>query len=70
MWPELLTNPHLLAGDTSLLFDLRFSPARIRAVSGASDSTAAELEKLAALKEKGVLTEAEFTAQKAKILGS
>ena len=41
----------------------------IRDVSGA-DSTADELRKLADLKEKGVLTEEEFAAQKAKILGS
>ncbi|HZA87304.1 MAG TPA: SHOCT domain-containing protein [Acidimicrobiales bacterium] len=29
-----------------------------------------ELKELAALKEQGVLTEAEFAAQKAKILGA
>lgn len=33
-------------------------------------STADELEKLAALKEKGVLTEAEFEQEKQKLLGS
>lgn len=38
----------------------------IRDVAGTS--TATELEKLAALKEKGVLSEAEFAAQKARLL--
>lgn len=33
-------------------------------------SSADELERLAALKEKGVLTEEEFAAQKAKVLGT
>lgn len=35
---------------------------------GGGASPAEQLEKLAALKEKGVLTEAEFAAQKAKLL--
>ncbi len=35
----------------------------------ANVSTADELERLAALKEKGVLTDEEFSSQKAKILG-
>lgn len=34
------------------------------------DSIADELQKLAALKTSGILTEAEFNAQKAKLLGS
>ena len=38
----------------------------IRSVAGTSPAT--ELEKLAALKEKGILSDAEFDAQKAKIL--
>ncbi|WP_170603264.1 SHOCT domain-containing protein [Ruegeria arenilitoris] len=37
--------------------------------SVASVSAADELERLSALKEKGVLTEEEFASQKAKILG-
>ena len=37
--------------------------------SVANVSAADELERLAALKEKGVLTEEEFAAQKAKVLG-
>jgi hypothetical protein len=40
----------------------------IRSVAGTSP--ASELERLAALKDKGVLTEAEFAAQKAKILNA
>jgi hypothetical protein len=35
----------------------------------AGSSSADQLAKLADLKEKGALTEAEFAAQKAKILG-
>jgi Short C-terminal domain len=34
-----------------------------------TDAKIAQLQKLAALKEQGVLTEAEFAAQKAAILG-
>lgn len=40
----------------------------LRSVVGTSPAT--ELEKLAALKEKGVLSEEEFTAQKARILNA
>src|SRR5262249_50188257 len=35
----------------------------------AADDSIAQLERLAALKQQGILTEAEFEAQKAKILG-
>jgi Short C-terminal domain/Phospholipase_D-nuclease N-terminal len=42
----------------------------IQEVSGASATSAAdEIAKLAALREKGVLTDQEFTAQKAALLG-
>lgn len=46
--------------------------ARISQTSGSqqSRSSADELEKLAALKEKGILSQAEFDNEKAKILGS
>lgn len=46
--------------------------ARISQTSGIqqSRSSADELEKLAALKEKGILSQAEFDNEKAKILGS
>ena len=40
----------------------------IRQAAGTSGGTADELEKLAALKEKGVISEGEFQAQKAKLL--
>jgi Short C-terminal domain len=39
------------------------------AAEGVSDDTVAQLERLAKLKEQGILTDEEFTAQKAKILG-
>ena len=39
------------------------------AAGPATTSTATELEKLANLKEQGVLTEAEFNSQKAKLMG-
>lgn len=41
----------------------------IRSASGTSASTADELDKLAALRERGVLTEQEFATQKARLLG-
>ncbi len=42
--------------------------AYIRETASTSVSTADELSKLADLKEKGVITDAEFEAQKAKLL--
>jgi hypothetical protein len=44
--------------------------AYVRDAAGSSGGTAAELEKLAALKDKGVITDDEFAAQKAKLLSS
>ncbi len=38
--------------------------------AGTPGDTIAQLKELAALKEQGVLTEAEFAAQKARVLGS
>jgi Short C-terminal domain len=38
--------------------------------AGIDQSAMAQLEKLADLKEKGILTQAEFDEQKAKILGT
>jgi type VI protein secretion system component VasK len=40
----------------------------IQTAAGTSSSTAEELSKLAALRDQGVLTDAEFTTQKAKLL--
>ena len=42
--------------------------AYIRQAAGSSSSSVDELAKLAALKDKGVINDAEFEAQKAKIL--
>ncbi len=39
------------------------------AASGGSDDYVAELEKLASLRDAGILTDEEFTAKKAQILG-
>jgi hypothetical protein len=39
------------------------------AAPAAEDDTIAQLERLAALKQQGILTDAEFEAQKAKLLG-
>lgn len=39
------------------------------ASAGPSDETIAQLEKLGQLKAQGILTEEEFSAQKAKLLG-
>ena len=41
----------------------------VRETAGTSSSSADELSKLAALKDQGLLTDAEFAAQKAKLLG-
>ncbi len=40
----------------------------IRSVAGTSPSTADELEKLAALRDQGVISEQDFDAQKARLL--
>jgi type VI protein secretion system component VasK len=40
----------------------------IQSAAGSSTSSAEELSKLAALRDQGVLTDAEFAAQKAKLL--
>ena len=41
----------------------------IKSVAGSDGGTADELEKLAKLKDSGALTDAEFAAQKVKLLG-
>jgi len=41
----------------------------VRQTAGSSTSSADELVKLAALKDQGIITDAEFAVQKAKILG-
>jgi len=47
-----------------------FSPAPVQPLPGSGGDSVAELERLAKLRDSGALTEAEFEAQKAKILGS
>jgi putative oligomerization/nucleic acid binding protein/phospholipase D-like protein len=42
----------------------------IQSAAGTSTSTAEELTKLAGLRDQGVITDAEFAAQKAKVLSS
>lgn len=44
--------------------------AEAPAAPAAGDSTIAQLKELAELKAQGILTEEEFAAQKAKLLGS
>jgi len=44
--------------------------AYVRETAGSSVSSADEIAKLAQLKDQGVLTDAEFNAQKAKLLGA
>jgi len=41
----------------------------VKTTAGTGDSTADQLHKLADLKDRGVITEDEFNAQKAKLLG-
>jgi hypothetical protein len=45
------------------------APAPPAPVAAATEDPIEQLEKLAALKDRGILTDAEFTAQKTKILG-
>jgi hypothetical protein len=45
------------------------APAAPAASGGDMDSKLAQLKELGALRDQGVLTDAEFTAQKARILG-
>ncbi|MGZ2746386.1 PH domain-containing protein [Burkholderia stagnalis] len=45
-------------------------PAAAAPVAPAADDVVSKLERLAALKERGILTDAEFADQKAKILAS
>ena len=47
-----------------------YAPPPQQAAAPAQDDTIAQLQKLGELKAAGVLTEEEFAAQKAKILGS
>jgi hypothetical protein len=42
----------------------------IRSIAGSPASTADELEKLASLRDRGVISDAEFQVQKARILGT
>jgi Short C-terminal domain len=44
-------------------------PAPMEADTGVSDDTVAQLERLGKLKQEGILTDEEFAAQKAKLLG-
>ena len=46
------------------------APAAAAPAPAAQDDTISELERLGALKDQGVLTDEEFQAQKAKILGT
>jgi Short C-terminal domain len=45
------------------------APAAAAPVAAASESTIAQLKELGELKSQGILTEEEFAAQKAKLLG-
>ena len=45
-------------------------PAAAAAAPASQDDTISQLERLGALKDQGVLTDEEFQAQKAKILGT
>lgn len=45
------------------------APQEVAAAPSSSDDSIEQLKKLAELKDQGILTEEEFAAQKAKILG-
>jgi hypothetical protein len=44
-------------------------PQAVPGAGGVSDDTVAQLERLGKLKQEGILTDEEFAAQKAKLLG-
>ena len=46
------------------------APVAVAAAAPAAEDPIAQIEKLGKLKEQGLLTEEEFAAQKAKILGT
>jgi Short C-terminal domain len=46
-----------------------YAPPPAAADTGVSDDTVAQLERLGKLKQEGILTDEEFAAQKAKLLG-
>jgi len=48
----------------------QYAPAPAAPAAPAGDDTVAQLTQLGELRDKGVLTEEEFAAQKAKLLGS
>ena len=68
--PEEMTDEELEASMAKLGIEKQYRDAEDVEVSGASDSTdrIAELERLAELKDKGILTEDEFAAEKQEIL--
>ena len=61
------------AADAQAYQDQQVAPAPAAAPAaapaGGTDDTIAQLKELAALKEQGILTDEEFAAQKAKVLG-
>ena len=56
-------------GEQALLVAKEAQRDYIQSIAGTSTSIAEELSKLAELKDNGVITETEFLAQKAKLLG-
>ncbi len=68
--PEEMTDEELEAAMAKLGIEKQYRDANDTEIAGASSTTdtVAEIEKLAALRDKGILTEEEFTAKKQQIL--
>ncbi len=68
--PEEMTDEELEASMAKLGIEKQYRDANDTEIAGASSTTdtVAEMEKLAALRDKGILTEEEFTAKKQQIL--
>ena len=69
--PEEMTDEELEAAMAKLGIEKQYRDAEDVEVAGSSGTSdkVAELEKLAELRDKGILTEDEFTAKKQQILG-
>ncbi len=68
--PEEMTDEELEAAMAKLGIEKQYRDANDTEIAGDSSTTdtVTELEKLAALRDKGILTEEEFTAKKQQIL--
>ena len=67
IWPDFKMRAHIDRSVSTVKADAA-ARSYIQSAAGTSTSTAEELTKLAGLRDQGVITDAEFAAQKAKVL--